>query len=177
MACAVSIRRAELSMSETVDEKGRVVESGKEQPGALHSAIATGETSHPVRTSHALNLRGTSVHEVPTAPGMGTREAMASEAKGGKRKKFYPHGNYHNYYGYRALGSFDEDPRLRLLQACWFRGRHVLDVGCNEGLVTLAVAAGFGCSRTTGVDIDGTLVKRAQRQGRPSGLRTCEGVT
>lgn len=39
----------------------------------------------------------------------------------------------------------------------------VLDVGCNEGLVTLAVAAGYGCSRTTGVDIDETLIKRAGR--------------
>ena len=63
----------------------------------------------------------------------------------------------------RALGSFEQDPRLRLMQAKWFKGRHVLDVGCNEGLVTLAVAAGFGCKRTTGVDIDETLIKRARR--------------
>ena len=70
-----------------------------------------------------------------------------------------------SYYGYRALGSFEEDPRLRLMQARWFRGREVLDVGCNEGLVTLAVAAAFGCRRTTGVDIDGALVKRARRCG------------
>lgn len=68
-----------------------------------------------------------------------------------------------SYYGYRSLGSFEQDPRLRLLQPGWFQGRDMLDIGCNEGLVTLAVAAGFGCGRSTGVDIDASLVKRALR--------------
>ena len=78
--------------------------------------------------------------KAPTSGEVAGRPGGAKMPK--KKKKLYPHGNYHNYYGYRALGSFDEDPRLRLMRAEWFRGRHVLDVGCNEGLVTLAVAAG-----------------------------------
>ena len=50
------------------------------------------------------------------------------------------------YYGYRlglqASGDqhqYYEDVRLSLLQRCWFEGRDVLDVGCNEGIVTLEV--------------------------------------
>jgi hypothetical protein len=37
----------------------------------------------------------------------------------------------------------------------------VLDVGCNEGLVTLALALGSGCRSVLGVDIDPGLVSRA----------------
>jgi tRNA1(Val) A37 N6-methylase TrmN6 len=39
----------------------------------------------------------------------------------------------------------------------------MLDVGCNEGLVTLAVAAQFNCASTTGVDIDRDLISKACR--------------
>lgn len=39
----------------------------------------------------------------------------------------------------------------------------MLDVGCNEGLVTLAVATRFGCASATGVDIDGGLIGKAHR--------------
>jgi 7SK snRNA methylphosphate capping enzyme len=59
--------------------------------------------------------------------------------------------------------TFDDDPRLALLKEEWFARRHMLDVGCNEGLVTLAVATRFGCATTTGVDIDEALVQKAAR--------------
>lgn len=48
------------------------------------------------------------------------------------------------YYGYRLhQHNLAEDPRLSLLDPTWFRGRRVLDVGCNEGLVSIGVAAKF----------------------------------
>lgn len=37
----------------------------------------------------------------------------------------------------------------------------MLDVGCNEGLLTLALAVGCGCRSTTGIDIDPVLVAKA----------------
>jgi 7SK snRNA methylphosphate capping enzyme len=43
----------------------------------------------------------------------------------------------------------------------WFRGKELLDIGCNEGLVTLAFATQLGCRRVLGVDIDGVLVNKA----------------
>jgi len=48
-----------------------------------------------------------------------------------------------------------------VLEPSWFKGADVLDVGCNEGLVTLALAVGCGCRSVTGVDIDGVLVAKA----------------
>ncbi len=62
-----------------------------------------------------------------------------------------------------TLDAFDQDPRLQLLDSEWFRGRHLLDVGCNEGLVTLAAAARWGTASATGVDIDPVLIGKASR--------------
>lgn len=35
-----------------------------------------------------------------------------------------------------------------------------MDIGCNEGLVTLRVAARFLCSSMVGVDIDAGLIRK-----------------
>jgi len=75
--------------------------------------------------------------------------------------RVYLHGNYHRYYGYRLGQEFSEDPRLALLERPWFSGKRCMDVGCNEGLVTLGIAMKFGSRSMIGVDIDEHLIKRA----------------
>jgi 7SK snRNA methylphosphate capping enzyme len=75
--------------------------------------------------------------------------------------RVYLHGNYHRYYGYRLGQEFEEDPRLALLERPWFSGKRCMDVGCNEGLVTLGIAMKFGSRSMIGVDIDEHLIKRA----------------
>lgn len=48
-------------------------------------------------------------------------------------------------------------------RACaWLKGARVLDIGCNEGLVTLAIAAQHGARSVKGVDLDAGLVRRAR---------------
>jgi 7SK snRNA methylphosphate capping enzyme len=49
----------------------------------------------------------------------------------------------------------------QVLDPSWFQGADVLDVGCNEGLVTLALAVHCGCRSVCGVDIDPVLVSKA----------------
>lgn len=49
----------------------------------------------------------------------------------------------------------------QVLDPAWFKGADVLDVGCNEGLVTLALAVHCGCHSVCGVDIDPVLVAKA----------------
>ena len=49
------------------------------------------------------------------------------------------------------------------MQKPWFQNRKVLDIGCNEGVVTLALAARFGTAQIIGVDIDEYLIKEACR--------------
>ena len=45
----------------------------------------------------------------------------------------------------------------------WFRGKEVLDIGCNAGQLTAAIAARFGCARVVGIDIDANLVSKARQ--------------
>ncbi|KAF8072586.1 RNA methyltransferase [Scenedesmus sp. PABB004] len=52
-------------------------------------------------------------------------------------------------------------PRAQVLDPAWFKGADVLDVGCNEGFVTLSLAMGFGTRSIVGVDIDPVLVAKA----------------
>lgn len=33
----------------------------------------------------------------------------------------------------------DEDPRLRLMKKEWFEGKACLDIGCNNGLITIHI--------------------------------------
>ncbi|KAK9824349.1 hypothetical protein WJX72_009605 [[Myrmecia] bisecta] len=81
-----------------------------------------------------------------------------------RQRQVYLHGNYHRYYGYRLGSAFEEDPRLQVLDKRWFQGRRCLDIGCNEGVVTLSVVQRFGCFSMLGVDIDEALVKKACRR-------------
>lgn len=73
-------------------------------------------------------------------------------------------GNYNRYYGYRNLNHAVD---LRLVALArrkeLFRGKDVLDIGCNTGHVTLAIANDFGVKSTTGIDIDGKLIKIARK--------------
>jgi len=72
------------------------------------------------------------------------------------------HGNYHNYYAKRSPSS--PDPRLALLPRGFFVGKRVLDVGCNEGYVTLEIAQHSAASEVLGVDLDQELVRRARER-------------
>ena len=94
-----------------------------------------------------------------------------------------PRGNYDRYYGYRLAGLSASasspqpspahealygpgaaDPRLRSLLPYLglFRGRALLDVGCNGGVLTLALAAAAGVSSAVGIDADAKLVRSAR---------------
>ena len=66
----------------------------------------------------------------------------STASKGGGAKKCFEYGNYNRYYGYRNVDSA-EDHRLKYLNPEWFRGKDVLDIGCNVGHMTLAVAKTF----------------------------------
>lgn len=86
-----------------------------------------------------------------------------------KTKHRYRHGGHSRYYGYHGfygdqwegrVGA-EEDPRLRLLKADWFRERRVLDIGCGSGHVTLAIARRFGPAHILGLDRDHRLIAAA----------------
>lgn len=91
-----------------------------------------------------------------------------------KDKHRYQYGQHSCYYGYRGfygdgwegrVGA-EEDPRLHLLEADWFRDKKVLDVGCGTGHLTLAIARTFNPSHILGVELDEQLVHAAKQNIR-----------
>lgn len=95
-----------------------------------------------------------------------------SLSMGGKRGKkarskdhLFVYGNYTRYYGYRNP-NFDQDRRLKCLKQEWFDGKDVLDIGCNVGHVTLAIARFMNPRKIVGVDIDGNLIRAAKKNIR-----------
>ena len=81
-----------------------------------------------------------------------------------ERNRRFEFGNYSRYYGYRRDPLQEEDPRLKYLKPDWFRGKEVLDVGCNQGDVTCALAQPFfGPKSIVGIDIDKSLIEAARR--------------
>jgi len=77
----------------------------------------------------------------------------------------FQYGNYNRYYGYRNANQ-KSDPRLDNFKIEWFEGKDVLDIGCNVGHVTLAIARDFRPNKIIGLDIDESLIRIARRNVR-----------
>ncbi len=80
-------------------------------------------------------------------------------------KESFVYGNYNRYYGYRNPDHMD-DPRLKPMKREWFENLEVLDIGCNVGNVTLALARDFKPKSIVGMDIDPKLIGAARKNIR-----------
>ncbi|XP_022145083.1 probable RNA methyltransferase At5g51130 isoform X2 [Momordica charantia] len=78
-----------------------------------------------------------------------------------RKKEAFPFGNYKSYYGYRIGQNLVEDPRLKVFKKEWFEGKDCLDIGCNNGVVTIQIARKFNCRSMLGVDIDSDRIDDA----------------
>nr|XP_010924565.2 probable RNA methyltransferase At5g51130 [Elaeis guineensis] len=93
--------------------------------------------------------------------GMAAQEEVKKKAGDRKRKQVFIYGNYKNYYGYRIDRNQKEDPRLAVMRREWFEGKDCLDIGCNQGLITIEIAKKFFCRSILGIDIDAGLIEAA----------------
>lgn len=136
---------------------------------AAETAEATAATRNgsvlDVSSLHALLLQRflapSQPHEegsIPT-PRIPTDHPAADPAS--TKGRFAAFGNYHRYYGYRLGQAFEADPRLRLMERAWFARKRCMDVGCNEGVLTLALAQEYASQSMVGVDLDAALIKKA----------------
>ncbi|CAB3388544.1 Hypothetical predicted protein [Cloeon dipterum] len=105
-------------------------------------------------------------------PGTGRRErkrkiTAATIAAAKKHPSDYRYGNYDRYYFFRDSIYGPGDPRLtiKLLRPKMFQGKDVLDIGCNSGELTIALAL-FGAKSVVGVEIDVDLINRAKKNQR-----------
>ena len=76
-----------------------------------------------------------------------------------KHKKF-PVGNYDAYRGKRCARSTDS--RLHVLPKEIFERKRVLDIGCNAGELTIAIAMKFHTKSMHGIDVDHRLITQAR---------------
>lgn len=83
-----------------------------------------------------------------------------------RHDKLHSHGNYHNYYSFRAQQA--PDPRLSLL-APHLPSASILDLGCNAGKLTKEAVTHFSASAALGVDLDPVLIAQATATPSPAG--------
>lgn len=105
----------------------------------------------------AKEQEGESEAKHPKEPPQPSRTKMNAE-----RNRRFEFGNYSRYYGYRNPHQ-EEDMRLKYLKPDWFRGKEVLDVGCNQGDVTCAIGRLFSPKSIVGIDIDKSLIESARK--------------
>nr|XP_020443173.1 7SK snRNA methylphosphate capping enzyme-like [Monopterus albus]XP_020443174.1 7SK snRNA methylphosphate capping enzyme-like [Monopterus albus]XP_020443175.1 7SK snRNA methylphosphate capping enzyme-like [Monopterus albus] len=148
-------------------QKRRRTTSTRSADGAT-GAVTMATTAQP--TKFQTPLMGGSKPSRYGGPPIGS--AQPPEKK--KNKHRYQYGNHSSYYGYNGfygeswegrVGS-EEDPRLRLLEASWFRDKKVLDVGCGVGHMTLSIARWFDPTHILGVELDERLVHAAKQNVR-----------
>lgn len=90
---------------------------------------------------------------------------FVNEPKKFPEKPMFTDGNYNRYYGYRNKDN-EPDPRLRYFHPSFFANKDILDIGCNVGHVTLAIAQHYHPKKILGMDIDGKLIIAARHNMR-----------
>ncbi|KAK7165458.1 hypothetical protein R3I94_003726 [Phoxinus phoxinus] len=122
-----------------------------------------GQTQRSGRPSQAFHTPGTG--SASEKPQQNLNHWRPQYNNNNQPKKKFQFGNYNKYYGYRNPG-LSEDPRMRVFNPEWFRGKAVLDLGCNTGHLTLSIAKNWRPSRIVGLDIDGALIHAARQNIR-----------
>jgi len=74
------------------------------------------------------------------------------------------YGNYAKYYGYRRTNCYqDEDSRCNLFKSDWFRAKRLLDIGCNDGSLTIELAVKYQTRSVVGIDKDASIIQTAKK--------------
>jgi 7SK snRNA methylphosphate capping enzyme len=76
------------------------------------------------------------------------------------KDKTFSFGNYNRLYYKKYIESM-KDERLNILKAEWFKDKRCLDIGCNDGTLTLMIAVSYEPKLIEGIDIDYRLIKTA----------------
>jgi 7SK snRNA methylphosphate capping enzyme len=76
------------------------------------------------------------------------------------KSKEFIFGNYDRYYYKRYLEAL-KDPRLSVFKTEWFKDKRCLDIGCNDGTLTIMIAVCYQPKIIEGVDIDFRLIGKA----------------
>lgn len=141
------------------DEVEATVQIQNDQP-VVEAPSPTPKSSHDdVKPPPAKKLR------LELDAGPSTTNTDGKPDKGSKPKPKFIYGNYNRYYSNR-IQEDEEDVRMDAFKqhAHLFINKDVCDIGCNQGVVTMAVARDIGVKSIIGLDIDKELIGVARKQ-------------
>lgn len=123
------------------------------------------KASSTVVTDTALIKDKEEVAEDPFDPPKDVPEAKPETTVALQKTARCQFGNYNRYFGFESLNK-NMDVRLKIFQrnVHLFKNKDVLDIGCNVGLMTLAIAKLLSPKSITGVDIDRKLINIARNK-------------
>lgn len=123
-------------------------------------------TASPPATCSPVKRSAAAIRSPKASPAKKLRLEIAKpvQSKPASSKSKYIYGNYNRYYGYRN-SNVAEDVRIVAFRTCpeYFEGKEMLDIGCNDGAVTMTVAKELRPKFITGLDIDKDLVGAARK--------------
>lgn len=114
-------------------------------------------------TAAATTLPPQTVKPAVAAPTPSVPDRSEAQPKSLPLTAKYQFGNYNRYFGFNSLDEFS-DVRLKIFMrnSFLFRGKTMLDIGCNVGHMTVAVAKKLQPKSIVGIDIDSHLIARAR---------------
>lgn len=156
-----------LTNEEIVSGENERTEENPQQQQHDHPVVDTEVT--PSNNSAAATIDSTiSVIELPSSAN--DNESTADNANSStpatffkKENSKYQYGNYNYHFGFNNL---DESMDVRLVifkrNAFLFKDKDILDIGCNAGHLTIAIAKHLAPKSMVGIDIDSNLISKAR---------------
>jgi Methyltransferase domain len=157
----------ESSDDEQADPTWEIIDKGVQQKEA--TVVNTSQGSSSAEDLKANDPKVSNTDPVQSSDEKANTATVSSESEKIVEQIQFPkvaygqHGNYNRYYGFESLNK-NMDVRLKIFQrnVHLFKNKDVLDVGCNCGLMTLAIARYFTPKSITGIDIDKKLINIAR---------------
>ncbi|CAE7866296.1 CYP65 [Symbiodinium microadriaticum] len=152
--------RPNAAVARIFEEKERLAEKKAQEEAAKEAADPEAAAAAKAAAAEA-KAKAQELEEAKETPGRVPDDARKRVYFFDQRDSPAVHYVLQGYYDIRNPGG--EDPRLPwLCRTIDWRGKQVLDLGCNAGQITRAVAA-EGAKLALGVDIDASLIGEARR--------------
>ncbi|KAF9896676.1 hypothetical protein BX616_006969, partial [Lobosporangium transversale] len=151
ITAAVAIAQTPASTSSIFMSGFKTIRGFKEQQQQQENQLQQGHLPEQ-RPPHKRNDRWASMPSLLFPPGSSSRGSTSvnERSSGGKKEMTI-----------QELAK-ETDLRLEFLDPIWFRDKRVLDIGCNAALLTTFIALHYKPRLIQGVDIDPSLIGKAQ---------------